>query len=189
MLLLALAGDQAATVSTLIHNFNWRSPSWDLFILLGWVVVSVVYSFAAGRGRVVNILMSIFISKLLVAEAPFLSDGLNKKLNLSLISLQHLAAFVGLFLILFMLMGRFVFRTSADNRSPVSMFFSVIFSFLQIGLLINIILTFLPAGTQQNFSPLIQLLFIKQPASFVWLIAPVLYLIILGKFVGDTAEI
>lgn len=175
-------------LSGIARSFNWTAPSWSLFILLAWVVTSIVYAFATGRGRVINILLSVYIAKLLVSEAPFLTSALNSKLNLTIASLQQLAAFVALFLILFLLLGRFVFKTSADSRRLGSMIFGLIFSFLQIGLLINIILTLLPAGVQSNFEPLIQTVFIESPASFVWLIIPIAYLIILGKFVGDTNE-
>jgi len=172
----------------LVQSFNWHTPSWDLFILLAWVVASVIYSFATGRGRVLNILLSVYMAKLLVIEAPFLTSALNSKLNLSLVSLQQLAAFVAIFLALFLLLGRFVFKTSADGKHLGSIIFGLIFSFLQIGLLINIILTFLPPGTKESFAPLIKTLFITNPASFIWLVAPIAFLVMLGKFVGDSNE-
>lgn len=173
----------------LVHNFNWQTPSWDLFILLAWLVASVIYAFATGRGRVINILLSVYMAKLLVLEAPFITETINSKLNLPLASLQQLAAFVALFLVLFLFLGRFVFKTSADSRHISSILFSLVFSVLQIGLLINIILAFLPLNVQSGFSPLIQALFISDPASFVWLVVPIVYLILLGKFVGDTSEV
>lgn len=187
--MLFFASGELNQASRLVSGFNWRTPSWDLFILLAWVVTSVIYSFAAGRGRVINILLSIYMAKLLVLEMPFLTHTVNRPLNLSLYSLQQLAAFVAVFLVLFLLLGRFVFKTSADSRKFSSMIFGVIFSLLQIGLLINIILNFLPQGLKENFSPLIQILFIKDPASFIWLVIPIVFLVLLGKFVGDTNEI
>ncbi len=174
--------------TALIHNFNWHTPSWDLFVFLFWIAASVIYSFATGRGRVINILLSVYMAKLLVLEAPFLTTALNSRLNLSIVSLQQLAAFIVIFLALFMLLGRFVFKTSADGRHLGSMLFNLIFSFLQIGLLINIILTFLPPSIQNSFAPLIQFLFINGSAGFIWLVIPIAYLIVLGKFVGDTNE-
>ncbi len=178
-----------AGASTAVHNFNWTAPSWDLFILLGWIGASVFYMFAAGRGRIINILLSVYVAKLIVLQMPFLTDAAAKQLNLSVQSLQQLAAFVAVFLILFLFLGRFALKSSADSRHLASMVFGLIFAFLQIGLLINIILGYLPAGTQQNFSSLIQMIFISPPASFVWLILPIVYLIVLGKFVGDTNEL
>ena len=173
----------------LVKTFNWHNPTWDLFIFASWVLASVFYSFAAGRGRVINILFSVYISKLLVLQAPFLTQGLTDKLPSSLASLQQLAAFVAIFLVLFLLLGRYVFKTSVDHRQVSSMLFGLVFSFLQIGLLINIVLNYLSLDVLNNFSPLIRVIFVQNPMTFVWLVLPVVYLIVLGKFVGDSSEI
>ncbi len=176
-------------ISQMAHNFNWHTPSWDLFILVAWALGSVLYAFTAGRGRIINILLSIYIAKLLVSEAPFLSHAITGHLPSSMLSLQQLATFVIVFLILFMFLGRYAFRTSADGRQMGAMLFGLVFSVLQIGLLINTILTYLPVATQETFQPLIQILFIHNPAGFIWLIAPLAFLIILGKFVADPNEL
>lgn len=176
-------------ISQMAQNFNWHSPSWDLFILAAWAIGSVLYAFTAGRGRIINILLSIYIAKLLVIEAPFLSHAITGHLPSSILSLQQLATFLIVFLILFLFLGRYAFRTSADGRQMGAMLFGLIFSVLQIGLLINTILAYLPVGTQQNFSLLIQTVFIKDPASFIWLLAPLGFLILLGKHVADPNEL
>ena len=176
-------------ISQMAHNFNWHTPTWDLFILGAWALGSVLYAFTAGRGRIINILMSVYIAKLLVHEAPFLNTAITQHLPASLLSLQQLAVFVIVFLILFMFLGRYAFRTSADGRQMGAMLFGLIFSVLQIGLLINTILSYLPVTVQQNFQPLTQTLFIKDPAGFIWLIAPLVFLILLGKFIADPNEL
>jgi hypothetical protein len=175
-------------IGQLAHNFNWHSPSWDLFILVAWPIGSVLYAFTAGRGRIINILLSIYIAKLLVVEAPFLGQTISGHLPSSLLSLQQLATFTIVFLILFLFLGRYAFRTSADGRQLGSLAFGLVFSVLQIGLLINTVLTYLPQNTQQNFSPLIQTLFIQGMAGFIWLVAPLVFLILLGRFVADPSE-
>lgn len=177
-------------INNQIHTFNWHNPSWDLFIILAWLVVAVIYAFTAGRGRIINILVSVYMAKLLTLQAPFLTNAISGKLPNSLASLQQLVVFVLLFIVLFIFLGRYAFRASVDSRRMVgSLFFGLIFAILQIGLLINIILTLLPGAVQTDFSPLIQTLFIKDPASFIWLIAPLVYLILVGKHLSDTNEI
>lgn len=173
----------------LITAFNWQNPSWDLFILLGWVVVSLIYAFTAGRGRIINILMSVYVAKLLTIEAPFLGNTLNKSLPENLLALQQLLTFLILFLMLFFLLGRFAFRTSVDGRQFSSMIFGIFFSFLQIGLLINIILVYLPQKIQTGLSPLVQTLFVNSPAGFVWLLVPLVFLIIFGRHVASVHEL
>jgi hypothetical protein len=173
----------------LVQAFNWHTPSWDLFILLVWLVASVMYAFAAGRGRILTVMLSIFMAKLLVLEAPFLSSGVADRLNITMLSLQQLATFGILFIVFFIFLGRYVFKTSADTKQFSGLIFSVAFSFLQVGLLINCVLTLLPLEIQENFSTLIQTVFIHTPASFIWLILPVLFLVILGRFVSDRSEV
>jgi uncharacterized membrane-anchored protein len=147
-----------------------------------WAVASVIYAFAAGRGRIINILISVYMAQLLTIKAPFLSHALSEKLNVTVASLQQLITFVVIFLVLFLFMGRYVFRTSADSKRLGSLLFGVIFSFLQIGLLINIILSYLPPSVLSNFSPLVQTVFIQNYSGFVWLLLPLVFLMFLGKF-------
>lgn len=173
----------------LVKNFNWQSPSWDLFVFLFWLVASVFYAFAAGRGRIINILISVYMAKLLTIEAPFLTEAIKARLPESVFALQQLIVFGILFILLFTFLGRYAFKTSADSRKMASMVFGLIFSVLQVGLLINTVLTLMPQAVQNSFSPLIQLVFIKSPAAFVWLIAPLAYLIVLGKHISHHDEL
>jgi len=173
----------------LVRSFNWHTPSWDLFVLLFWMVASVLYAFAAGRGKILTILVSIYMSQLLVLKAPFLSDALNSKLNVGTASLQQLAAFVILFMLFFVFLGRYAFKSSVDSRRMTSLGFSLIFAVLQIGLLINIIISYLPEHVQNGFSPLIHFIFLHPNAGFVWLLAPVIYLILLGRFISERTDL
>ncbi|MCL5667013.1 MAG: hypothetical protein M1383_04560 [Patescibacteria group bacterium] len=184
-----VAAAQITQFSALVQNFNWHTPSWDLFIFLAWAVGSVIYAFAAGRGRIISLLISLYIAKLMVLEAPWLANAINQKLPSSLSSLQQLVSFLLIFLLLFMLLGRYAFRTSADGRHFGSIPFSVVFAVLQLGLLINTVLTYLSAGLKQSFSPLVQFVFLGATANFVWLVAPLVFLIILGRSVADPTEV
>jgi hypothetical protein len=184
-----LAFITTSQVSQQIHSLNWQTPSWDLFVFLFWAVASIIYAFAAGRGRIISLLMSLYITQLLVLEAPWLTKALSQKVPSGLASIQFLVSFLIIFILLFALLGRYAFRTSADGRHFGSIPFTVIFSFLQVGLLINIIFSYLPAKLVQSFSPLVQTIFIAQPANFVWLLAPLIFLIILGRSVADPTEV
>jgi hypothetical protein len=101
---------------------------------------------------------------------------------------QQLVSFIIIFAALFVLLGRYAFRTSADGRHFGSIPFSVVFAFLQVGLLINIILTFL-AQSGSQFSPLVQIIFLGTAAGFIWMVAPLVFLIILGRAVADPTEV
>lgn len=184
-----IAIDTVSQIPQQIHAFNWHSPSWDLFIFLFWLVASVFYTFAAGRGRIINILISVFMAKLLTLEAPFLTDAIKARLPENLFALQQLIVFAIIFFLLFTFLGRYAFKTSADSRKMASIVFGLFFSILQIGLLLNTVLTLMPQAVQGSFSPLVQTVFIKNPATFIWLIAPLVYLITLGKHISHHDEL
>lgn len=181
--------NQLDTLEHLIKTFNWHSPSWDLFIILFWLVASVIYAFSSGRGRLISILVSVYMAKLLVLEAPFLNSFVNQKLDIVTSSLQQLVTFAVLFFVLFFAFSKYGFRTSAEGRGGGSFVFGTIFSVLQVGLLLNIVMGFLPQNVQADFSPLVKYLFIGSTANFVWLILPVIFLIIMGKFVSHRSEL
>lgn len=181
--------DALRTFEDLVKAFNWNQPSWDLFIILFWLVASVIYAFSAGRGRILSILVSVYMAKLLVIEAPFLSKVVNQKLTIATASLQQLATFGVLFIILFFFLSKYGFKTAAEGRSASSLIFGILFSVLQIGLLINIVISFMPPQVKSNLAPLIQTLFINGYASFVWLILPIIFLILLGKFISHRSEL
>lgn len=172
----------------LVRNFNWHSPSWDLFIILFWIAAAILYAFVSGKGRILAILVSVYMAKLLVIEAPFLHKLVNAKLNIVTISLQHLATFAALFLILFFFLSRYGFRTAAEGRTGSSLLFGIPFALLQVGLLINVVMGFIPPTVQNTLHPLIRFLFIQSGVSFLWLVAPVTYLIIFGRFVSHRSE-
>jgi hypothetical protein len=172
----------------IFQNFNWHTPSWDLFILLFWAVASIMYAFSAGRGRIISLLMSLYIAKLFVLQAPWLANTLNQTFPNALSSLQQLVSFLIIFVILFILLSRYAFRTSADGRHFTAIPFAIVFAFLQVGLLINTILGYLSVSGR-TFSDLITLIFLSGPAGFVWLVAPLLFLVILGRAIADPNEI
>jgi hypothetical protein len=155
--------------------------------MLGWIVAAVMYAFAAGRGRIMSVLVSVYMAKLIVIEAPFLGTEIGTKLNVAQ-SFQELAAFVVLFLLLFLFLARYAFRSASDGRHAASFVFTLIFAFVQIGLLVNIIIGFLPEATVATFSPLVRFLFVDRPADFIWLVLPVVYIVLLGKFISDRSE-
>lgn len=170
--------------TSLLNTVNFHNPSWDAFVFFLWIIVSIIYSFSAGRGRIISILVSVYMSELLVIQAPFLSAAIGSKFGLALY-LARLGTFLVLFGFLFLILSKFVFRTSVESRGFSSWFFSLIFGFLQVGFLISVILSFLPPEIKNTFAPLVRLVFINDTSVFVWLLLPIIFLIVLGRHVSD----
>jgi hypothetical protein len=172
---------------SMVHSFDWKTPSWDLFVFLFWAVASIFYAFSAGRGRIIGLLMSLYITKLLVLQAPWLATAINQKFPSTLSSLQQLITFLIIFILIFILLSRYAFHTSADRGHLASIPFALIFSVLQVGLLINTVLGYL-ALSGQTFSPLVTTIFLSANANFIWLILPLLFLILLGRLVSSPSD-
>lgn len=149
----------------------------------------MIYAFSSGRGRILSILVSTYMSQLLVREMPFLGQVAGDRLHVATGTLQQLAAFVVLFVVLFFFLGRYAFKSSVDGKHFSGILFVLVFSFLQVGLLINIVLHYLPDYVQNAFSPMITFLFLHPYSNFIWLLLPVVFLIALGRFLSDRTEV
>jgi hypothetical protein len=169
----------------LLNGINFTNPTWDAFIFFFWIVISLIYSFAAGRGRIIAILVAVYMAELLVIQAPFLSTTVENQFGLTLY-LARLTTFLVLFAFFFLILSRYVFRTAVESsRSLFSWFYSFIFAILQVGFLISVILSFLPDATKQSFAPLVKMIFISQTAAFIWLLLPIAFLVIIGHKISE----
>jgi hypothetical protein len=169
----------------MLNGINFANPSWDAFIFFFWIIASLIYSFAAGRGRIIAILVAVYMSELLVIQAPFLSTAVENQFGLA-VYLARLITFLVLFAFFFLVLSRFVFRTAVESsRSLFSWVYSFIFAILQVGFLISVILSFLPDEVKASFAPLVKLIFISQTAAFVWLLLPIVFLIIIGHKISE----
>ncbi len=169
--------------NSLLHSVNFHNPTWDAFIFFIWIAVSIIYSFSAGRGRIISILISIYMAELLVIQAPFLGTELGAKLGLA-VYLGRLIVFLALFSFFFLALSKFVFHTSVESRGFTSWFLSMVFAFLQVGFLISVVLSFLPPEIKANFAPLVKMVFVSNIAAFVWLILPILFLVLVGRHIS-----
>lgn len=160
-------------------NINWAQPSWDVFIILFFVVGAILYGFSLGRDRVIVILISIYMALAVVNTMPFIGD-LVKNTPLDQFSIFRMSSFVVVFMVLFFLMSRSaLLSTVASSDSSGSWWQVMLFSFLHTGLLISITLSFLPDGAAKNLTPFTQTLFVKDLARFIWIVAPIVAMIML----------
>lgn len=170
--------------NSLLNSVNFQNPSWDAFIFFFWAIVAVIYSFSAGRGRIISILVAVYMSELLVIQAPFLSTAVGDQFGLALY-LGRLITFLVLFGFFFLVLSKFVFRTSVENRRWGSWLFSLVFALLQVGFLISVILSFLPPEVKTSFAPLVKFVFITETSNFIWLLLPIAFLVFMGRHISD----
>lgn len=184
-LFVATLADSSVQAKNFVASINWSQPSWDLFIILLFVVGSVIYGFSLGRDRVIVILVSIYMALAVVNTAPGLGNY-QADIGIDQFFVFRVSAFVVVFVALFFLMSRSaLLRTVASSDTQGPWWQVMFFSFLHIGLLISITLSFLPPTASQHLAPLTQKIFVQDTSRFLWIIMPILAMIMLK---GGAAE-
>ena len=171
------------------HNFvasvDWSRPSWDLFIILFFIVAGFLYGLSLGRDRVIVILISVYMALAVVNSAPFIGN-FQANIGIDQFFAFRISTFVVVFIILFFLMSRSaLLSTIASSDSRGSWWQVLLFSFLHVGLLISITLSFLPPSAATHLAPLTQKLFVGDVGRFVWIVAPIAAMILIK---GGAAE-
>lgn len=163
-----------ADIQNFLNSINWSTPSWDLFIVLFFLVAAVLYGLSLGRNRILVILISIYMALALVNVFPF-SQELLSRLKLEDSFMVKLVSFTGLLLILFFLLSRSALSSALVSKSGEGSWFQIlIFSFLHVGLLISVILSFVPNDFVSNLAPLTKKVFTTDTARFLWLLLPII---------------
>jgi len=156
------------------QQINWSSPSWDLFILIFFVVFSLLYGLSLGRDRIIIILVSIYIALAIVNTAPYIRDfQLDVKINE--VFAFKVTTFLGIFLFLFFLISRSGLMATFGQGSSFGKAWQIfLFSFLHVGLLISIVLSYLTPTAINHLSPLTRNIFVSPNGQLFWLVAPIL---------------
>jgi hypothetical protein len=158
-------------------NLDWNNPSWDLFLLAFFAVGSLLYGMSLGKDRIIAILVSIYMALAVVNALP--DFVLNIKFNDNF-TLQ-ITTFISVFVVLFFLLSRSAILNSLDTSSQGKWWQVIIFSILHVGLLISVSMSFMPPSFLDKFADITKLIFTNEWASFGWIIAPIIAMIVFGK--------
>lgn len=179
MLQTALFDPEVATAA--VANVNWLQPSWDLFIVLFFVVASFIYGISLGRDRIIVILVAIYMSLAIVNYIPFLS-GFETNISVNDAFALRVSVFLGVFILLFFFLSHSALMKAFGSRGAQGGIVQVMmFSFLHVGLLISVTLSFFPSDLANVLSPLTQSIFISDAAKAIWVILPVIVMAIFGR--------
>ena len=144
-----------------------------MFIFLFFIVGSLLYGFSLGRDRVIIILISIYMALAVVGNAPILKQ-LNLAFHINDNVVLRLTYFLGVFVLLFFLLSRSaLLRTFGENSGTGAWWQVILFSILQVGLLISIAMSLLPAEMLSNFSDITKQIFLSDTGRSCWLILPI----------------
>jgi len=158
-------------VQVLLGGINWSFPTWDLFIFMFFVASIVFYGVALGRNRILVILISLYISLAITSNLPYLNEQISKQFSFGPVFVLKLFVFGCSMIVLYSLFTRLNLLSSI--REKANIIHVSILSILHIGLIISIILSFLPPETLNLFSSLTRIIFISDIARLLWILAPI----------------
>jgi len=174
----------AATIdfNQIWESIDWTRPSWDIFILMFFVVGGLLYGLSLGRERLVGMMVSVYMALAIVNYAPFVNQVFETQFNLGgQVFNVKMVAFFGLLLLLLFLLSRSAIMRSFRSGGDSPLWQSVIFSVLHVGLILSVVLSFLPEDGISQLSPFIRNTFTGANQQFSWIIAPVIAMLIFGK--------
>lgn len=163
----------------LLTSLNFANPTWDLFLVLFFVVGVLLYGLSLGRDRVVMIMISIYMGLAIVTNAPYIRD-FTGAISYNEFAIQ-IGAFFGLFTLLFIMLSRSALFAHWESGMAGGVWQTMIFSILHVGLIASVAMSFLPGDALSHFSETTRTLFLSDPGKFTWLVAPVAAMMIFGR--------
>lgn len=174
-MILTGVGDLTNSAQTYVANINWGQPTWDLFIVLFFIIAGFLYGLSLGRDRIIVIIISIYMSLAVINTPPV--AGVVKEFTA-----WKMSTFLVVFIVLFFLLSRSALSKTIASDSPGSWWQVILFSVIHVGLLVSITLSFLPPESIEKLSPWTRTLFVHDYARFLWIVAPIILMILLkGK--------
>lgn len=171
--------DSTTQAQNFLSSIDWSKPSWDLFIVLFFIVASLLYGLSLGRDRVIVILISVYMALAVVNSAPYIGDFRGDLGDAQFFGFR-ISTFLVVFVLLFFLMSQSaLLRTVASSDARGAWWQVLLFSFLHVGLLISITLSFLPPQAAEHLAPLTQKVFVQDTSRFIWILAPIVAMILM----------
>lgn len=182
MALVQAAQAETTNAVSYVGNLNFENPTWDLFIIIFFVVATLLYGLSLGTSRIAAILFSTYTAYAIVLSVPFFRDVKSAEVGVNQFFVANISVFVGMFVALFLLISRSAITKSlapAEDRG--SWWRVILFSVLQVGLLISIILSFLPKESLDQLQPATRDIFASPVGFFSWMVAPIVMLALFAR--------
>jgi len=178
--LMKAAGDVVGYLQGQFMAVNWAAPTWDLFIVIFFVLTVFLYGMSLGRDRIIVILVSIYMALAVVSSAPMIGKvSPNADIQFGNAFAFKVSAFLGLFILLFFLLSRSALMKTFGNMAAGKWWQVFIFSVFHVGLLVSITLSFLPPSAAEHLAPLTRMMFATDIAKFVWVVVPISGMVLL----------
>lgn len=155
----------------------WSHPSWDVVLVLALLAIGFFYGISTGKKKAVAAIIYTYVAFAIFSAIP--TDKLARLVQLKDAFFLKIGIFAALFILLIFIFGRT--RTRGFAR-PSAWWQIFLLSFTQIGLVIHILLGFLPAEKIAQLAPITRSVFANSDLHVWWFIGPMLLLIFLKRF-------
>ena len=167
------------SAKALLSGVDWSNPSWSLLVLAFGICATFLYGFTLGKTRLLLLMVSVYMSLAVTSGAPLVVPLLREKSHDDAFFLR-VSIFLGVFLLLFILLSRTRVGSAWYGDGPPSWWQLGLLSVLQVGLLISVILSLLPADAAPLLAPFTRTLFVVPLAQFLWMVVPILAIALVG---------
>ncbi len=167
--------------SQAVSGLNFAIPSWDIIVVLIFIVASIIYAMSFGRRKVLVVLFSTYISLAIANALPFVESLFASKF-LDKLYLVKIVLFLAIFVILYLFLKRSALLRYMKGSSPYTPFMQiVVLSVSHTGLLISIVISFFPTELVDSLSFFTRNTFASELAQFIWIIIPIITLGLIKK--------
>ena len=166
----SVPGISPTTAQVLSH------PTWDLILVFAMVAIGFFYGLSRGRHKMVSSVLNTYIALAVFNAVPI--ETVSRYIKLDNIFAVKTAVFFAIFLPLTFLLNR---GRPRFFRSNISWWQVFILSFIQTGLLIHIVFSFLTPDIAKNLAPLTRSVFANTNLTIWWLVIPLIFMIFLRR--------
>ncbi|MBI3442924.1 MAG: hypothetical protein HY007_04095 [Candidatus Sungbacteria bacterium] len=174
---------QATTTPISLSNITataqslWSHPSWDVVLVFALLAIGFFYGISTGKKKAATAIIYTYVTFAIFSAIPV--DRLGALIQLRDILFLQIGLFAILFILLIFMFGRT--RTRGFAR-PSAWWQIFLLSFTQIGLMIHILLGFLPKEKIATLAPLTKNVFANSDFHVWWFVGPIALLIFLKRF-------
>lgn len=159
--------DNVINISINPELVNIANPTWDTFLVLFFIVTTLLYSFFVNRERLGVVLLSTYSTIALVTATPILRDYLA-----ALPAQEGIPYRLGIFLLFFLtLFVIFSSHLSLRTNSGQPWLTGLLLSFLQVGLLVSALLSYIPSDVFST--QFVRSFFTDDIPRTMWMLAPI----------------
>jgi len=152
-----------------------NQASWSAAIILIFVLLIFFY-FGAGLGKTSKGIISIYVALAIVNTVSYFSPE-GPEINVPGALALKLGSFVGLNIVVLVLWSQFAFKGVVRTDFGGNIIERLIFAVLGGGMIVAILISFMPPEILSTINPIIQAIFHSAPGFAVWMIAPIFCLL------------